>query len=192
MHTCRPHVKGFEAKKQTYGPSLIDILEDIIQVFNVSHEIMIGKRKKDEHVAYRQVYIHAATQLTDARLVDIGAVINKDHTSVIHHRELCKDYIKCNDSAFINIWNKYVLKSKVWGEYFEVNECKDQVWLDAIKSSLNNNNKDYTTVPWMQLETGKPTKKVMYELQKLVKNGILIREESKKGIRYKLKTTNTI
>lgn len=72
------------------------------------------------------------------------------------------------------------------------NEYSEQDWLNAIKSSLSNNDKEYTTVPWMQLETGKPTKKVMYELQKLVKKGILFRIITNKGIRYKLKTSNTI
>lgn len=62
----------------------------------------------------------------------------------------------------------------------------DDDWIEAIKSSIINNNKSYTTVPWMQLETGKPAKKVMYELQKLVIGGKLIRISSNRGVWYKL------
>jgi len=118
MHFSKPHVKGFEIKNQTYGPSLDDILEDVISVFGISRDIMMGNNKKDGKVLYRQVYIYAATQLTDAKMTHIGIMIDKDHTNVIYHRELCKSFIKNNDAKFGLVWGKYIRESKIWCKFF--------------------------------------------------------------------------
>jgi len=51
----------------------------------------------------------------------------------------------------------------------------DEDWIESIKSSMTNNSKPYTTVTWMQIETGKPTKTVRHELEKRVKSGLLVK-----------------
>lgn len=51
----------------------------------------------------------------------------------------------------------------------------NEEWVDAVKSSMTNNDKPYTTVAWMQIETGMPTKIVRHELNKRVKTGLLVK-----------------
>ena len=68
---------------------------------------------------------------------------------------------------------------------------KDEDWIDAIKSSMTNNSKPYTTVTWMQVETGIPTKTVRYELDKRANQGLLVKiKVNGKSIWYKLPGNN--
>lgn len=65
-------------------------------------------------------------------------------------------------------------------------------WLEAIKSSMTNNSKPYTTVAWMQIETGLPTKKVRHELDKKSDEGLLVKiKVNGKSIWYKPATNKS-
>lgn len=69
----------------------------------------------------------------------------------------------------------------------------DEEWIEAIKSSMTNNSKPYTTVTWMHIETGKPIKTVRNELDKRVGQGLLVKiKVNGKSIWYKLSNNETV
>lgn len=65
-------------------------------------------------------------------------------------------------------------------------QLTEKEWLDAIQSSIINNNQDYTTPSWMRLETCKSNKKVKYELNKLCQKGLIQKTVLKEGTQYRL------
>lgn len=51
----------------------------------------------------------------------------------------------------------------------------NEEWIDAIKSSMTNNQKPYTTATWMHIETKVPNYTIKRVLNKMAKDGILIK-----------------
>ncbi|MDR0660975.1 MAG: hypothetical protein LBG19_09300 [Prevotellaceae bacterium] len=47
-----------------------------------------------------------ARQFTTYRLKEIGALVNHTHSSVVHHLNLAKDYIRFKDSEFMKLFNR--------------------------------------------------------------------------------------
>lgn len=57
-------------------------------------------------------------------------------------------------------------------------------WKEAIAKTMAANNVFYTTATRLMMETGKPLKKVRYELNKMIKADILYKVPSYKGVWY--------
>lgn len=103
--------------EQTYGPKLIDILNDVLDAFNVSVEMVKGTCRKGDYVKCRKIFIHVAVELTDATLNDIGSILGLDHTTCIFHRDTTKGFLDIGDPKFMREWSVYINRSKIWNEY---------------------------------------------------------------------------
>lgn len=111
----------YKKKKQTYGPPLEDILNDVAMVFNVAIPMVRSSCKKEKYVLCRRIYCYAAKYLTDAPLKNVGILLNKDHTNVLWHRNKCSQWITSGDTIFTHAWNKYKVESKIWDQYNTIN-----------------------------------------------------------------------
>ena len=67
--------------------------------FKIEIEDFSSKRKMQSIAWPRQIAIYLTTSLTDMSLSEIGREFNRDHSTVVHARDLVKDKIK-NDPFF--------------------------------------------------------------------------------------------
>lgn len=72
--------------------------------FKIDMEDFVSKRKTQSVAWPRQIAMFLATELTDLSLPEIGREFNRDHSTVVHARDLVKDKIKADPffSAEIN------------------------------------------------------------------------------------------
>lgn len=108
---------AYKRKKQTYGPPLEDILNDVAMVFNSAIPMVRSSCKKEKYVICRRIYYYATKYLTNAPLKNVGALLNKDHTNVLFHRGKCNNWINQEDKLFTHAWDKYKRESKIWNKY---------------------------------------------------------------------------
>lgn len=111
---------GRQKLYQTYGPSLLDILVEICEIFKQPLDVIIGPARKEEMVCCKRIYCYVSCLLTDACLDDIGFHINKDHTTVMHHRHKVIQWKSTNDPRFMENWEQYTQNSKVWKQYGKI------------------------------------------------------------------------
>ena len=100
---------------QSTGPKLEEILQDVCEVFDQPVDKMMGPGKKEEVMTCKRIYCYVSTVITNATFKAIGAVILKDHTTVMHHRAHVLDWMSVNDPTFMETWEKYTKESKIWG-----------------------------------------------------------------------------
>lgn len=103
--------------KQTKGPNISDILEEMATIFEVSIEEIVSKSKKGELVKIRRLYYYVARILTNSRQENISELINRDRSCIPHHVTLVMNWIRLKDSDFIKIWETYTSKSVIWNTY---------------------------------------------------------------------------
>lgn len=80
-------------------PSLDDIKSKAAEIFGTTTREMEGRRRLQGIVKARHAYNFIAKELTDAPLKQIGAVICRDHTTIISSIERAKD-LAATDAAF--------------------------------------------------------------------------------------------
>lgn len=192
---------GSTPKYQTKGPNLFSILEDVCQCFNSTTSDVIIKSSRDRDlVKIKRIYCYVSSVLTDAPLKNIAALLGYDHSSVVVHRDNCIDWLNINEPLFLSEWNVYLTNSKMWGriqiseEERRSNGWTEEEWLKRITEKIKYSLTDSYHGWQFQLDTGRPTKTVLYNLRKLVKKGLLIGVRHKTGVEYFLpqQTTNTI
>lgn len=73
------------AKQQTLKASKIDyILDAVTEVTGVSKFDMLSNRRKKEYAYARHMAMYVARETTQYSLVQIGHMMNRDHTTVIY------------------------------------------------------------------------------------------------------------
>lgn len=92
--------------------------------------------RKDEYIQARTMYYFISREYTSRPLSDIGALLNKDHATVIHN--LSNNhifYIKNNQNYIngLNSFNDYIIR---YVEILESKENKGDVDVKAIKESV--------------------------------------------------------
>ena len=72
--------------------------------FNVRMEDFNAKKKTQSIAWPRQIAMYLATELTELSLPEIGREFNRDHSTVLHARDVVKDKIEADPffSAEIN------------------------------------------------------------------------------------------
>ena len=60
------------------------ILETISDNYNISESLIKSKSRKDEIVKARHAYFYIAYKISRKGLAEIGRLVNRDHTTVIH------------------------------------------------------------------------------------------------------------
>lgn len=114
---------GRKTKKQTRGPSLDSIMNDVAGIFNETPELVKSKSKKKEHIIPRRIYCYVACLLTNASLVEISDLLSScDHSDVCYHRQKVIDFKKVNDFDFREQWEQYTSNSKIWNDYIKSNK----------------------------------------------------------------------
>lgn len=105
---------------QTRGPLLENIIADIARHYKTSPALIKDKEKYGIHALCRQLYCYIAYKITNATLKEIGTIIGKDHSTVIHHRDKAAYWIAKGDHAFIDEWFDYLEGTKLWGQYEKI------------------------------------------------------------------------
>ena len=92
--------------------SVNDIKKVVGKHFNVHMEDFSAKRKTQSIAWPRQIAMYLATELTDLSLPEIGREFNRDHSTVVHARDLIKEKIK-EDPFFAAEINQIIADIKV-------------------------------------------------------------------------------
>ena len=72
-----------------------------------------SKKNRQRHNVYqRAVFFRLCRDLTPYALTDIGAVIDKDHASVLHGLKLFKNFKIWGEDIYLSIYNEARLKLK--------------------------------------------------------------------------------
>jgi len=72
-----------------------------------------SKKNRQRHNVYqRAVFFRLCRDLTPYALTDIGAVIDKDHASVLHGLKLFKHFKDWGEDIYLSIYNEARLKLK--------------------------------------------------------------------------------
>lgn len=83
--------------------------------FNVRMEDFNAKRKTQSIAWPRQIAMYLATELTDLSLPEIGREFNRDHSTVVHARDLVKEKIS-TDPFFSAEINQIIADAKAVGK----------------------------------------------------------------------------
>lgn len=83
--------------------------------FNVRMEDFNAKRKTQSIAWPRQIAMYLATELTDLSLPEIGREFNRDHSTVVHARDLVKEKIS-TDPFFSAEMNQIIADAKAVGK----------------------------------------------------------------------------
>ena len=94
----------------TCGNELQNILSEVCDFLNVRDEEAKGKCRKTEFVVARVVYCEAARCFTDASQIEIGALINRDRTTVLHSFKSSKNMYKYGKQS--ESFKKYYTQKK--------------------------------------------------------------------------------
>ena len=86
----------FNVLEQNVNEDLFEILSRVSTMTMVSIEKMRSKRRNRPIVEARQIFCKIAKEETYYTLEEIGAIINKDHATVIHSCRTAKNLIKTN------------------------------------------------------------------------------------------------
>jgi chromosomal replication initiation ATPase DnaA len=118
METVAPRRKRKSCPRrgQTFGPKMDDIINDISEVYGLSIEAIKGKIRTWDLVLCRRLFIYICKTKTDAPLRDIGIFLNRDHTNCCYHLSNLRSWIKNKDAVFIDEWDNYVVRSKLWSK----------------------------------------------------------------------------
>jgi len=71
-----------------------------------------GKDRQRHSVYQRAVFFKLCRDLTPYSLSDIGAVVNKDHASVLHGLKLFKNFQDWHEDVYLALYNEAKLKLK--------------------------------------------------------------------------------
>ena len=86
------------------------ILDVVAEYFNVSKDDIISKKRSSEFTLPRHVFMYLCKEMTDTTLKAIGALLERDHTTVIHGVEKIKEEIE-NSSEMKDTIN--VIKNRI-------------------------------------------------------------------------------
>lgn len=115
-------IRTYKKKAQTRGPHLMSILEDISLFYNKSACSVIEKsdNTSNEYVIIKRLYCYVACKVTNAPLRDIGALLGKDHSFVIQHRDMVDRWIKTGQTKWIDEWLDWLKWTTLWGAYEKI------------------------------------------------------------------------
>ena len=72
----------------------VNIIKKVVgKHFNIRMEDFSAKRKTQSIAWPRQIAMYLSTELTDLSLPEIGREFNRDHSTVVHARDLIKEKI---------------------------------------------------------------------------------------------------
>jgi chromosomal replication initiation ATPase DnaA len=104
-----------EHRKSRRPPTLREIFDEILFLFDVREEDILSVRQNRDRVIYRQLFSYVATQLTKQSLERIGQFLGGyDHTTILSHKRKVSFWIENDDDTFRPIWNYYRIESKLW------------------------------------------------------------------------------
>lgn len=110
-------IKTYKKKAQTRGPHLMSILEDICTYYGKSPHAIIEEinNTTNEYTIIRRLYCYVAWKITNAPLKDIGALLERDHSYVISHRDIVEGWIKNGRTPWIDEWLDWLEWTTIWG-----------------------------------------------------------------------------
>ena len=121
METNTPKKKTpFVKRGQTKGPLLENILIDVAGFYKKSIADIKSKDAHADLVSCRRLYCYIAWQITNATLKEIGAVICREHSNVLHHKNTSAYWVKTGQHEFVDDWFDYLEYTSLWGKYEKI------------------------------------------------------------------------
>ena len=94
--------------------TLSDIFKEVCDIFKKTTEAVLEKDRHSELVKIRQIYCYVSYKLGGNTLLEIANSINRDHTTVIHSKDIVADYIEVRDPKFMRYWNYYLARTTIY------------------------------------------------------------------------------
>lgn len=88
-------IKGFKralgwvdnSPAMTSGNDVEQIIDAVLTVTGVTKSELLSRRRSSNYVRARHIAIHLLTEMTDLSYVQIGRVMNRDHTMAAYVKE---------------------------------------------------------------------------------------------------------
>ena len=91
--------KWLNVKKYIFNPRSKQIVDIILSITNMEHDIMIAKNRKKEIVFVRQLIHYFLKKETKLSLNQIGLLTgDQDHATTLHSVKKIKGYLEINDA----------------------------------------------------------------------------------------------
>lgn len=93
--------------------TLIQISLAVCDILNIKMENLTSKkRKQKENVIPRTIYAAIARRYTEYPLSEIGGLINRDHSTIIHLIKNHYDFLDINWKPYVNMYTNVHLRIK--------------------------------------------------------------------------------
>lgn len=105
----------YEARKKDQlrnGMSPEDVLEEIAYLNKVSVKDICGFKRNGFLIFCRQAFCRVAERILNLNDEQTGALINRDRTTALYHRNRAADLIATKDRPFIGKWTRYLEQTK--------------------------------------------------------------------------------
>jgi chromosomal replication initiation ATPase DnaA len=112
--------EGRKPVKQTYGPDLLEVLNEICDIYKQPIGLVQSDIRKHEFVLCRRIFSYACNVLTDATTREIAEIIHKERSNISHHKGSVKKWSSVNDPSFMDELNTYTTQSILWNQYIKV------------------------------------------------------------------------
>jgi chromosomal replication initiation ATPase DnaA len=109
--------EGRKPVKQTYGPDLLEVLNEICDIYKQPIGLVQSGTRKHELVLCRRIFSFACNVLTDATTREIAAIIHKERSNISHHKRSVKKWSSVNDPSFMDELGLYTTNSILWNQY---------------------------------------------------------------------------
>lgn len=77
------------------------ILHDICKSLRISEEIVISKLRTREYAEARMIISGVIMKTQKVTLKNVGEMLKRDHSSVVHYRNTFNNLLKVNDKSLI-------------------------------------------------------------------------------------------
>ena len=81
------------------------IFKRVCKLTDVSADELRSKWRKREVVQARQIFCYLSTKYTECIYVDIGGMINRDHSTVMHSCKICQE-VNDRPNSYPELFNK--------------------------------------------------------------------------------------
>lgn len=92
--------------------NLSEFIDELCRIFEIPRRDLTGRWRDRKMVAIRQLFFYIARTNTGAGLHQLGVMLDKDHSTVIHSVRKAQNYLDTNDPMFMGLLEQYLKESK--------------------------------------------------------------------------------
>lgn len=108
--------KEEERKIKLFGKGLAfeTVLQDLCDVFSVTEEKILYRKRLAEIVEYRRIFIYVCYKKMGYLKIQIARFLKKDHTTILYQIRVVEDFLKYQNPDFMAYWKFYLHNSKLF------------------------------------------------------------------------------